>query len=313
MFLQQAMNDADVAKFLKFAKESTTYTAYYKYWLDQLFERVMRLFVWENTGDLKPKEIEQRLLLTGHCGIAKYDGELTAFYGTPYGPTKYQDEFTHYTVHCPIYSGTLELNKNCIMIDNNALRNPLFPLVHHYATLLAHSEVTIVNTLVNARDAGGVPVATTEKQKQSLKQYLTKLYDGKFDMVTDIGNLGLTYVGSDRKTAQDLGTQFDVRGRILKSFYSDIGIRSAFEKRSNAIAEEVEADNSLLLMNVSDMLHSREQGAEAVNAAYGTNWTVHVAEEIDYGTENELTEVTDNDDYKANGGDNESGGDSTSE
>lgn len=293
MFLDNITADAAVNKFLKIAKETTTYTAYYKYWVEQLFERVMRLFVWENTGDLKPKEIEQRLLLTGHCGIAKYNGELTAFYGTPFGPTKYQDEFTHYTVHCPVYSNTLELGKQCIMIDNNALRNPLYPMIHHYATLLAHSEVTIVNTLVNARDAGGVPVATTEKQKQSLKQYLTKLYDGKFDMVTDIGNLGLTYVGSDRKTSQDLGTQYEVRAKILKSFYSDIGVRSAFEKRSNTITEEVEADNSLLLMNVSDMLHSREAGAAAVNAAYGTNWTVHVAEEIDYGNENELTEVND--------------------
>lgn len=313
MFLQQMMSDSEVAKFLKFAKESTTYTAYYKYWVDQLFERVMRLFVWENTGDVKPKEIEQRLLLAGHCAIAKYQGELTAFYGQPFGPTKYQDEFTHYTVHCPIYSGTLELGKNCIMIDNNALRNPLYPLIHHYATMLAHSEVTIINTLVNARDAGGVPVATTEKQKQSLKSYLTKLYDGKFDMVTDIGNMGLTYVGSDRKTAQDLGTQIEARGKILKSFYADIGIRSAFEKRSNAIAEEVEADNSLLLMNVSDMLHSRERGAEAVNAAYGTNWTVHVAEEIDYGDENELTEVTEYANDKRDGGASGGEGDSASE
>lgn len=313
MFLQQMMTDSEVAKFLKFAKESTTYTAYYKYWVDQLFERVMRLFVWENTGDVKPKEIEQRLLLAGHCAIAKYQGELTAFYGQPFGPTKYQDEFTHYTVHCPIYSGTLELGKNCIMIDNNALRNPLYPLIHHYATMLAHSEVTIINTLVNARDAGGVPVATTEKQKQSLKSYLTKLYDGKFDMVTDIGNLGLTYVGSDRKTAQDLGTQIEARGKILKSFYADIGIRSAFEKRSNAIAEEIEADNSLLLMNVSDMLHSRERGAEAVNAAYGTNWTVHVAEEIDYGDENELMEVTDYANDKRDGGASGGEGDSASE
>lgn len=296
MFIESLLADKANGNILKLAKESTTYSAYYKYWLDQLFERVMRIFVWENTGDVKPKEIEQRLLLAGHCGIAKYKGELTAFFGSPFGPTKYQDEFTNYVVHCPIYSGTLTIGKDVIMMDNNALRNPLYPLLHHYATLLAHSETTIVNTLVNARDSGGVPVATTEKQKQSLKNYLTKLYDGKYELVTDIGNLGLQYVGSDRKTSQDIGTLYDVRARILKSFYSDIGVKSAMEKRSNTIESEVEADNSLLLMNVSDMLHSREEGARLVNEAFGTNWTVHIAEEINYGTENEVKENGDNDD-----------------
>ena len=50
---------------------------------------------------------------------------------------------------------------------------------------------------------------------------------------------------------------------------------------------EVEADTSLLLLNLSDMLKCREKGAEEVNKMFNTNWSVHIAEEIDYGTENE--------------------------
>ena len=33
----------------KLARESSTFNAFYKYWREVLFERVMRLFVWENT------------------------------------------------------------------------------------------------------------------------------------------------------------------------------------------------------------------------------------------------------------------------
>ena len=50
---------------------------------------------------------------------------------------------------------------------------------------------------------------------------------------------------------------------------------------------EVEADTSLLLLNLSDMIHQREKACEQINAMFGTDWSVHVAEEIDYGTENE--------------------------
>ena len=50
---------------------------------------------------------------------------------------------------------------------------------------------------------------------------------------------------------------------------------------------EVEADTSLLLLNLSDMIESRKKGADKVNKMFGTNWSVHIAEEIDYSTANE--------------------------
>lgn len=282
----------------KLARESCTFNAFYEYWRDELFERLMRLFVWENTYTLednrvvgvKPKEIEQRLLLQGHAGITIIPGEteLTAMFGNFYGVSKYMDERPNYMVRCPIYSGSRTIGEDIVVIDNNSLRNPAYDLVHHYALMLAHAEVTLIDVMVNARDAGGVPVAATEKQKQSIIQYQGKIFNGQYGVVTDIGNLGLQYIGSDRKTTQSILDVQQIREKLLKSFYSDIGVRAAFEKRSNSVEAEVEADTSLLLLNLADMIDCRERGAEAVNDMYGTNWTVHIAEEIDYGTENEL-------------------------
>lgn len=286
MFLE-FMDTDEGRKISKLARESSTFNCGYKYWRDVLFERVMRLFVWENTGDVKPKEIEQRLLLAGHCGITKLNNEITAMFGSFYGVTKYIDEWSHYTVRCPIYSGQRTIGEDVVVINNNALRNPTYMLVHHYAILLAHTEVTLVNCLVNARDAGGVPVASTEKQKQSITEYQGKIFNGQYGVVTDIGNLGLEYMGADRRTTQNIMDIMETREKLIKSFYSDIGVRSAFEKRNNTVQAEVEADTSLLLLNLSDMLKCREDGAKEVNNMFGTSWKVHVAEEIDYGAENQ--------------------------
>lgn len=278
----------------KAARESCTYNAAYAFWREQLFERIMRLFIWENTYDestntgIKPKEIESRLLLSGHCGIADYKGELTAFYGSFYGVTKYLDEWSHYTVRCPIYSSSqYVINKNIIVIDNNSLRNPSYALVHHYATMLAHTDVTLMHALINARDSGGVPVATTKKQKDSIEEYQARVFNGQYGVVTDIGNIGLQYAGADRHTNQDIIDIIEVREKLIKSFYSDIGVRSAFEKRNNTVMAEVEADTSLLLLNIADMRRRRENGCEAVNKMFGTSWSVRVADEISYGDENE--------------------------
>lgn len=293
MYLDEFLKTQAGKEFTKLNKESCTYNFMYKYWRDQLFERIMRLFVWEDTYDkvknegVPPKEIELRLILRGHCGITKYKGDLTAFFGSFYGPTKYYDEWTGYTIHCPVYSGQRKIGKDIVIINNNSLRNPTYNLVHHYATMLGHTETTLINALINVRDSGGVPVVATEKQKQSIVEYQNKIFNGKYGVVTDIGNLGIEYMGTDKKTNQDIMSIMEVREKLIKSFYSDIGVRSAFEKRNNTVMAEVEADTSLLLLNLSDMLHQREEACERVNAMFGTNWSVHVAEEIDYGAENE--------------------------
>lgn len=284
----------------KFHRQSTTYNAFYLYWREQLFERVMRLFVWEGTDEgkdaIKPKEIEKRLLLRGHCGVTRFsastanfkaNNKLAVMFGSFFGVTEYYDEWTNYTVRCPLYSGQRTIGKDVIVIDNNSIRNPIYPLIHHYSSLIAHAEVTLVNALVNARDAGGIPVVSTSKQKTSVDEYLSRLYNGQYGTVTDPGALGIELAGTDRKTGQTIHEIIEIREKLIKSFYSDIGVRSAFEKRNNTVQAEVEADTSLLLLNLADMIKCREVGCEQVNEMFGTNWSVHVAEEIDYGAENQ--------------------------
>ena len=46
------IDSEDGRQISKLARESCTFNAFYEYWRDQLFERIMRLFVWENTYSL---------------------------------------------------------------------------------------------------------------------------------------------------------------------------------------------------------------------------------------------------------------------
>ena len=278
---------------IDFQLDACTYPAFYRYWTNELFERLMRIFVWEDTYELEngiivgidPKQIESRLILKGFCAISKLkesDEELTAFFGSMFGPTKYYDEWKQVNVHCPIYAGTRTIDKDVVIINNTPVRTPTFMHVHHYATMLAHSEVTLIDMLVDARDNGGVPVASTQSQFESIRAYQNKRFNGKYGVVTDLGGLGVDYAGSDRKTSQSVLDVLEARNKLVRSFYSDIGVRSAFEKKSNVNSLEIDGNDSVLEFNISTMLHQRELACEKVNDIFGTNWSVHVAEEIDY-------------------------------
>ena len=278
---------------IEFHLDACTYPAYYKYWTNELFERLMRLFVWENTYELvdgkivgvDPKEIESRLILRGFTVISKLrpsDKELTSFFGSMFGPTKYFDEWKQVNVHCPIYAGTRTIDEDAIIVNNTAIRNPTYMYVHHYATLLAHAEVTLVDMMVDARDNGGVPVARTQKQFESIRAYQNKRFNGKYGVVTDMGGLGVDYAGSDRKTSQSVLEVLEARNKLIRSFYSDIGIRAAFEKKSNVNSLEIDGNDSLLKFNISDMLDQRELACKKINELFDVNWSVRLPEEIDY-------------------------------
>ena len=279
MFLDAFVNSE---WFDKLSKGACTYNAMYGYWREQLFERVMRLFVWES--DVEQKEIEQRLIIAGHCGITRIpkNKDLVVMFGSFYTPTEYYDEWKNYTVHCPIYAGTRTIGKNVAIISNNAERNPVLPLIHHYAQLLAHAEVTFINVLINARDNSGIPIVSTERQKQAVLQYQGKKFNGQYSAIADPGALGVNYTQQTTLNSTLYKELWETRNNILKEFYSDIGVKAAFEKQSNTIDAEVRSNDSLLLLNIKDMLEYRKRGCEAVNKLYGTNWSVKVSDEINY-------------------------------
>ena len=290
MFIQDAMRSGEYDGYKIFKKSiqnACTYPEYFKYWRENLFERLMRLFIWDGMDDPLPREIEERLILAGHCGIIQYKDKLTAFFGSFFGPTVYQDEWTSYNVHSPIYSGNYNIGKDICIINNNSLRNATFAHVSHYASLLAHAEVTLMMQLVNCRDAGGTPIAKTEKAKQSLLDYQGKMFNGKIGIVSDLGGVGVEYLGADRHTQLDINAVWDVRTKLMKNFYADIGVRASFDKKSNTIVDEVTSDTSMLLYNVSDMLNERKLACDRVNDMFGTNWSVRLSDEIQYNDQNE--------------------------
>lgn len=280
-------------KLIDYQLEACTYPAFYRHWTNELFQRLMRLFVWENTYELvdgkivgiDPKEIESRLILRGFCAVSKLtpsDEELTVFFASMFKPTKYYDEWQKVNIRCPIYAGTRTIDKDAAIINNTSIRNPSYMYVHHYATMLAHSEVTLIDMMVDARDNGGVPIARTQKQFESIRAYQNKRFNGKYGVVTDMGGLGVDYAGSDRKTSQSILEVLEARNKLIRSFYSDIGIRAAFEKKSNVNSLEIDGNDSLLRFNISDMLNQRELACDKINALFDTNWSVRLPEEIDY-------------------------------
>ena len=264
------------------AKEGGTFSDGYEYWKELLFERAVRLFKWNNTGDIEPHEIEAILMMNGSLGATdKYKNTLSVFNGWYSGqPTQYFDQYEDYAVYSPVFSGIYKIGKDIEIMKNTALMTSIYPLVHRYAIMLAHTETSFINTLINGRDAGGVPIASTAAQKAAIEDYRNSLCNGKVTSILDPAFSGVDFKNTTSNTALNVKELVEVRENLLNSYYSDLGVKTAWNKKGNMISEEVEANNGMLLLNISDMLAQRQKGAEKINAMFGTNWSVEISPEI---------------------------------
>lgn len=266
----------------KLAKEGGTFSDGYEYWKAILFERAVRLFKWKNTHEIPQHEIECAVMMNGSAGVTdKYKRTLSVFNGWYCGaPTQYYDIYEDYSVHSPVFSDVLKVGKEIAVIRNTALMTSVYPLVHRYAIMLAHTETSFVNTLINGRDSGGIPVASTQAQVTAIENYRNNLCNGKVGAILDPAFSGVQFLSVDKNTVLNIKELIETRENLLNAFYNDIGVKTAWNKKGNMIQEEVQANDAMLLLNIADMLEQRQKACEEVNRLYGTNWSVDIADEI---------------------------------
>ena len=67
---------------------------------------------------------------------------------------------------------------------------------------------------------------------------------------------------------------------ILKDFYTTIGISKPTDKRERLITDEIAQEQPLFKFNIEDMLDCRKEFAKQLNAIFGLNVSVDVAESL---------------------------------
>ena len=253
----------------------------FEYWSDILFEKCMRIFTW--TGLSFPqKEIESRLLIDGYCGFLKDSkvGLMVASGGMS-GVTQYYDEFTTFNWSSVGVASTKSraIGKECVIINNNQLRNPILPMVMRYASLLAHADISLKCALINTRETNTY-ASSDENTTENINKYYERLYNGESVSILDESLIESVKNISNRESTTAIKDCLSARTDLLSNFFKEIGVKSANDKKERMIESEVDSNNQLLLFNISDMLAERKKACEEINKLFGTNITVKLSDEF---------------------------------
>ena len=246
-----------------------------------LFEKCMRIFTWRGLP-FPQKEIESRLLINGYCGLLK-DSKvgLMATNGGMSGVTQYYDEFTTFNWSAPTVANTNRrtIGKDCVIINNNQLRNPILPMVMRYASLLAHADISLKCALINTRETNTY-ASSDENTAENINKYYERLYNGESASILDESLIESVKNISNRESTTAIKDCLSARTDLLANFFKEIGVKSANDKKERMIESEVDSNNQLLLFNISDMLAERKKACEEINKMFGTIITVELSDEF---------------------------------
>lgn len=262
-------------------KQVVTTTASFAYWMDMLFEKCMRIFVWKELP-FPQKELEMRTLYDGYSGFVD-DGikGLMIASGSMSGPTQYFDEFTHFTyAAATARGGSKRIGEDCVIIPNTSLRNSIMPLIERYASLLAHADVTLKMALVNLR-AVDTFSAEDGAVAESIKSYYNDVYEGKTSCIIDDSMVeGIKNIASSHSGSIGVSEAIEARNELLRSFFAEIGVNYSRDKKERMVVDEVSSNNQMLLLNINDMLNQRKDACEQINDVFGLNVSVDFSDEF---------------------------------
>lgn len=283
-------------------RKKWTYAKRFAYWREYLGEKCIRMFKWDGLP-FPQKELELRLILIGWAPVYRSakTGVSTSF-GSMTDQTEYADEFKKLTYTNSQDSGMRDIGQNCIIVDANQMRVPLIHLIDSYAHMLAHADLSLQAVAINTRSTGLIAVEN-EKQAQQVKEWYGALENGSTMAIVEKNSLestvhapGMRQVAASYPQSVNIKDFHDLKNQLLQSFYHDIGVRTAPDKKERLITEEVQDNDRMLLINIGDMLDSRQKAADAINAMFGLNVTVELAP--GYVSEEEVEEVEDEEDIE---------------
>lgn len=272
----------------------------FRYWARVLTEKCYGMFDYKGLPDSLPAEqIEQRLILTGFCGVFKDNKHGLV---TSYGGMSGQDIYylpVNFTYTQPVLgSGTLKIGTECVIIYHSQIdvsqnRIGMSDLIKRYARQLADIESSINISIVNARNMY-LAVAKNQNVAKTVNEVFNKMRMGEFETINEQTILDCfhTFPFNDGK-ASVITELLKARKDTISAFLEEIGIQSAKEKKERLITDEVTSNQQLLLVNQEDMLNSRQKGIASINKLFDTNITVDISSE--YKPKNDMERGIEND------------------
>ena len=247
-----------------------------------MLSRLNQLFEWDSLPETIPqKEFEWILLMQGKATIANVPNKgLYAFQSNLGGilsPYYLPTQSIVVNPYLP-FNKVLEVDKDCVVIRNTSTFTPINDMLDLYANMLAEIDISLRIATINSRISSLISVGD-EATKDSATKFLDDIENGNLGVIAT--NKFMENLKGGLNTIQYAGTisnikdLIELRQYILATWFNQLGLNANYNMKREAINEsEADLNEEALMPLIDDMLQCRQEGAEKVNAMFGTNLSV---------------------------------------
>lgn len=268
--------DANPLTFEEFNKEFL-----YPLYIQKTLIKTQRLFEYENLPETIPARSLEFILQTfGYAIFTKVDNDYYIFYGGLGGIPNAYYQPTQAIISNPYlkYFDTLEIDKDCVEIRNDAFRLGLLPMIKRYAYLQSELDITTKFTALNLRHSIVIN-AKNDVAKESAEAYVNNIVEGKKPSIVKSvfgeDDISITPNAVNANVVQHL---IELKQYVEGTFLQEIGIQSAFNMKREAINEaESTLSTDILFPLIDDLLEERQIAVDMINAKYGLNIKVKIS------------------------------------
>lgn len=251
-----------------------------------MLARSVTMFEYNGLPDTIPqKNLELLLQSNGFCIVTEVNNSLYAFNGGLGGEGNVYFEPTQATITNPYlnYNKTLDINKNCVLMQNDYLMNSLLPIFNKYCYMLVENDITMVLSCINRRIQNLIS-ANDDRTLTSANEYLNQVFNGKLGIIAEnqlFDSLKSQNTGTNNNT--HITDLIEYHQYLKASMYNEIGLNANFNmKKERLTSGEVEMNTENLYPLVDNMLMCRRESLNKINEMYNTNITVEFNSSWDY-------------------------------
>lgn len=251
-----------------------------KNYIKYMLARTQSMFTYSGLPDTLPaSKLEMMLQTKGYAFITEIDGNLYALYGGLGGEPDVYEDYTEITVSNVALklSKTFNLENDGVLINNDALRIGLLPILNKYGALLAENTITIRTVDIILRMVCMIS-ASDDRTHAGAEKFIKDIINGKVSAIGESAFFDGVKVHSVANTQNYIAQFIELEQYYKASCFNEIGLNANYNMKSKHIGNnEAAMNDDFLLPLVDNMIKERQTAIDKINEKYGTEITIDYA------------------------------------
>ena len=246
----------------------------FDFYVSDMLNRIQSMYTIEGLpDDIPPDYVRKTLFTHGECIGARYSDKLYIFECQRTGKLDAYYNPVEFIVTNPWInlSKTFERGKDCIWIKNDSNCSGVMGIINKYAQAMVENDISLLVNDILAR-APFIMSATDNNTRQSAEQFLSKIFDGDYAVISTNEFLkGLT-VSEPKQSQGRIKELIEYEQYIKASWLNALGIDAIYNmKRESLATGETTIGHSFLHPLVDDIITNVRKGFDDFNKMFGTN------------------------------------------